>query len=165
MTIFNANTDLATQVFSPTRVWAGTDQTTFNFQDPVQIIDGFTVRGEDITLVTPQIGVHAGEAGGPGNIVYTGTLNLRNSTIDMYNDSITIISATRSATQLNITFSDEGFATALAGIGTAVREIIFQRSALPTDVAFRVNSTATITAVQSGSTVTCLLYTSPSPRD
>ena len=97
MTVFRANTDLANQVFSPTRVWAGTDQTTFNFNDPVQIGEGFTVSGEDITLVTPQIGFSDGSAGtstiftgntrGPDEI-FTGTLNLRNSTIDMYNNTI-----------------------------------------------------------------------------
>ena len=166
MTVFRANTDLANQVFSPTRVWAGTDQTTFNFNDPVQIGDGFTVSGEDITLVTPQIGVSDGSAGAPGpftiptrglNEIFTGTLDLRNSTIDMYNRAITIVSATRSATQLVVTFTDEGFATALAGVGATVREIIFQRSSLPTDITFRVNSTATITAVQDGSTVTLTL--------
>ena len=166
MTIFRANTDLANQVFSPTRVWAGPDQTTFNFNDSVQIGEGFTVSGEDITLVTPEIGFSDGSAGtstiftgntrGPDEI-FTGTLDLRNSTIDMYNRSITIISATRSATQLVVTFADEGFATALEGIAANVREVVFQRSALTTDITFSVNSTATITAVRNGSTVTLTL--------
>ena len=183
MTIFRANTDLANQVFSPSRVWAGPNQTTFDFNDSVQIANGVTVSGEDVTVVTPEIGFSTGVAGatgpfvGPtrgGNEVFTGTLDLRNSTIDMYNRAITIVSATRSATELVVTFTDEDFATTLAGVSATVREIIFQRSSLPTDITFRVNSTATITAVQDGSTVTltltgntetCLLYTSPSPRD
>ena len=142
MALYRANTDLATQVFSPSRVWAGTDQFTFNNNDPIEIGEGFTVSGEDITLVTPRIGVNSGSAGtstiftgptqGPDEI-FTGTLNLRNSTIDMYNNAITIISATRSATQLVVTFSNEAAATSLAGIAANVRD--------------------------------CLLYTSPSPRD
>ena len=151
MTVFRANTDLATQVFSPTRVWAGPNQFSFDANDPIEIGEGLTLTGEDLTIVTPRIGDHSGAPGsstiftgptqGPDE-VFTGTLNLRNSTIDMYNNTITIVSATRSATQLNITFSDEGFATSLAGIGANVREIIYPNT--PN---------------------TCLLYTSPSPRD
>ena len=166
MTIFRANTDLANQVFSPTRVWAGTDQTTFNFDDPVQVAEGFIVNGEDITLVTPQIGIHDGAAGsstiftgpnrGPDEI-FTGTLNLRNSTIDMHNSTITIVSATRSTTELTITFSSARAATSLAGVGAAVREVIFQSGPANADVLFRINSTATITAVQNGNSVTLTL--------
>ena len=97
MTIFRANTNLANQLVIPTRVWAGDSPTTFETNDPVNVANNFTATGDDIILVTPRIGFHTGAPGsstiftgpdrGPDE-VFTGTLQLSNSTIDLHNQEI-----------------------------------------------------------------------------
>ena len=163
MTIFRANTNLANQLFIPTRVWGGTSQTTFETNDPVQVANTFTVTGDDIILVTPQIGQHFGIAGGttPGtgqtrapDEVFTGTLNLSNSTIDLHNARITVTSVTRTATTTTITFEDSSNAATLASAfaqASGVRRLNFTSGGV---TQFFITSTANIVPTSSGATVT-----------
>ena len=148
----------------PTRVWGGTSPTTFEVTDPIQVGETHTVSGDDIILVTPQIGLHTGIAGtstiftGPtrgGSEVFTGTLSLSNSTIDLHNSRMTITNVTRSATTTTVTFEDVANAAPLAAaftVGSGLRELRFESGGV---TQFSINSTAAIgTPTASGNTVT-----------
>ena len=164
MTIFRANTDLADQLVIPTRVWGGPSQTTFVSSDPVQVANGFTVSGDDVVLVTPQLGfstaipgsstIFTGPDRGPDE-VFTGTLQLSNSTIDLHNPRITVTAVTRSATSTTITFEDPTNASTLAAAfttGSGIRELRFVSGGV---TQFSINSTANMnTPTASGNTVT-----------
>ena len=79
MATFNANTDLATQFLTGTKVWAGAaSQTAYVANDPIIISSGFTVTGDDCHIVTDRIGTH-------GATSTAGTFVLTNSAMDMFN--------------------------------------------------------------------------------
>ena len=78
MVTYATNTDLSTQYFTRTRIWAGTQTNSFFVNDPIMINSGVTVRSNDSTVVTNRLGQHSGAASDEH-----GTLVLTNSTIDL----------------------------------------------------------------------------------
>ena len=99
MVTYATNTDLSTQYFSRTRIWAGTATNSFFVNDPIMINSGVTVRSNDSTVVTNRLGQHSGAASDEH-----GTLVLTNSTIDL--NSTAGANTIGGSTNTSFTFSD-----------------------------------------------------------